>query len=140
MDKFELSPDQTTAEEFSLAQDSPAVREEIILQCGHQCITCMERYNLSSQGFTNDHSYFKTPKANLTVLNEPPVFPPQIQCSNPLKRKTHIGKNLTFSNAKEQLLDTSIPESENIDTEYVLVNLSTVSKSFRDDSKDFSIY
>ena len=133
-------PEQTTAEEFSLAQGSPAVREEIILQCGHPCITCMERYNLSSQGFTNDHSYFKTPKPNPTVLNEPPVFSPQIQCSTPLKRKTHIGKNLTFSNAKEQLLNTSIheTESENMNTEDDLVNLSTVSNSFRDDSKDLT--
>ena len=98
----------------------------------------MERYNLSSQGFTNDHSYFKTPKPNPTVFNEPPVFPPQIQCSTPLKRKTLIGKNLTFSNAKEQVLNTSIHESEDMNTEDDLVNLSTVSNSFRDDSKDLT--
>ena len=42
---------------------------------------------------------------------------------------------MTCSKAKEQLLDTSIHESENMDTEYDLVNLSTVTRSFRDDSK-----
>ena len=55
-------------------------------------------------------------------------FPLKFSAQPQQKRKTHIGKNLTFSNAKEMLLDTSIHESENIDTEYVLVNLSTVSK------------
>ena len=45
---------------------------------------------------------------------------------------------MTFSNA-EQLLNTSIHESENMDhTEDDLVNLSTVSNSFRDDSKDLT--
>ena len=78
-------PDQTTTEEFSLAQDSSAVREEIILQCCHPCITCMERYNSSSQGFTNDHSYFKTPNPNPTVLNEPPVFSNSVL--NPTKER-----------------------------------------------------
>ena len=126
-------PDTVTSVPETVTNTAPA--PDLVLSCGHPCIMCMEKYNISSQGLTNDHSYYKTPKPQLPVIEETPLVPLIKQdCSTPIDRKKLVGKTLKFF---EETLNSDNIEEDMYDEDSML-NLSTVSNSFRDDSKDLT--
>ena len=93
---------------------------------------------ISSPGFANDHSYYKTPKPNpeFTPEETPEETP---NCSTPMNRKKNVGNNLNFYQKTLEAMNTdSVYVHENMDDEDDMLNLSTVSNSFRDDSKDLT--
>ena len=126
-------PETVTSVPETVTNTAPV--PDLVLSCGHPCVMCMEKYNISSQGLTNDHSYYKTPKPQLSVIEETPLVPLSKQdCSTPIDRKKLVGKTLKFC---EETLNSDNIEEDVYDEDSML-NLSTVSNSFRDDSKDLT--
>ena len=69
----------------------------------------MQMYNISSQGFANDHSYYKTPKPNseLSPEEKPEETPEETpNCSTPMNRKKNVGKNLNFYQKTLEAMNT----------------------------------
>ena len=145
-----MEENTSTTDDKSTQTDELSVPTGYVLDCGHQCVMCLQRDNVPVTAFQRDHAYSAclvgrtntgvsdnvTLKCNMSdevAVECDTLGAVSAECDIP----GEVSGN-TSTPLKQSVI--TIPQSSDcvmdVDTEDDLINLSTINNSFRDDSKD----